>query len=323
MPQSDGPLVPLVQRHTLGWTAGATAWTQLQRELDKIDTTSVTLANPHQKDHSADVGVVRIDEFAIAHGELPSVRVLKEELSETAALYLREGSPWTIHNGRSGFTHQHSELVIAMSGTHQAFSHERGRTTGLWVPLDRLSIPRRDLKPMLMQSIPLAGTLRGLLSTSAVELARSGAVDAIGTMHYLGGLADLVLRSLLGMNPDHAMTRAARREQIMEYIDNRLSDTGLTVEEVAEAHHISRTKLYQIFGGDGVASYLRRARLDRAMAMLTDPRRRDETVGSIGRQAGFPNQAHFTRTFAREFGASPGEFRAAAAESRLSGPPGE
>jgi AraC-like DNA-binding protein len=314
--QPDSPLRPLVQRHTLGWTPGGLAWTQFQHELDQIDTTSVSLASPQQADHHADVGVVRIDEFAIAHGELPSVRVLKEELGETAALYLREGTPWTVRNGRSDFTHHHGELVVAGAGTHEALSRERGRTTGLWVPLDRLTVPYRELKPMLMQSVPLDASLRRLLSVSATELAQSGEAEAVGTMHYLSGLADLVLRSLLGRDPDHAMTRDARREQIMEYLDNRLSDTGLTVDEVAGAHHISRTKLYEIFGGEGIASYLRGARLDRAKAMLIDARRSHETIGSISRQAGFANQSHFTRAFTKEFGASPGDFRSAAGEMR-------
>ncbi|WP_188316528.1 helix-turn-helix transcriptional regulator [Solihabitans fulvus] len=314
MPEPDGPMVPIVQRHTLGWTPGASAWTQLQHELDKVDTASVALASPHQTDHDADVGVVRIDDFAIAHGELPPVRVLKEELDETAALYLREGTSWIIHHGRVELAHRPGELVLGGSGTHRAFSEERGRTSALWVPLDRLTVPQRDLRPLLMRSVPVPAPLRRLLSTSATALAGSGEVEVIGTMHYLSGLADLLLRSLLGLNPDHAMTRDARRRQIAAYIDNRLSDPGLTVDEIAGAHHVSRTRLYQIMGGDGIAAYLRRARLDRVRTLLGDPRRAGDTIGRIGREVGFVNQAHFTRAFTREFGVSPGEFRAAAME---------
>jgi AraC-like DNA-binding protein len=307
---AGGALVPIVQRHDISWTPDARGWQSLREGLSKIDTTSVSLATERQSDQNASVGVMRIDEFAVAHGELPSVRVLREELGEAAALYLREGTSWTIQHGRSEITHRPGEIVIASAGNHQALSTERGRTTGLWVPFNRLTLPDYDLKPLLMQSIPLSLPLRRLLSTSAVELTEAGGADVIGTTHYLSGLADLLLRSILGLNPDHGLTQDARREQIQEYIHGRLADATLTVDSIAEAHYMSRTKLYQIFGNDGVAAYIRHARLDRARQLLADPLRAHETIGSISRQAGFVNQAHFTRSFTREFGVAPREFRA-------------
>lgn len=304
----DAP-APVVQRHEIGWSPHGSAWERLRYELSKVDAMSVALVSADQRDQEASVGVVRLGDFAVAHGELPSVRMLKEELNDTVALYLRENTAWSIQNGRNEITHRPDEIVIGSSGTHQALSTERGRTTGLWVPFDRLTLSRYDLRRLLMQSIPLSGPLRRLLSTSAVELVNAGAADPQGTEHYLAGLADLLLRSTLGLDPDHAMTRDARREQIIEAILGRLSDSELTVEDIARAHHMSRTKLYQIFGGDGVASFIRQARLERAKDMLADPLRANQSIGAICHQVGFTNQAHFTRLFRREFGASPGEFR--------------
>lgn len=307
--QPQNPPVPIVQRHNVEWTPDGGAWERLQYELSKVDTISLALRSAHQADHRATVGVVRVDDFAIAQGELPSVRLLRDELGETSAIYLRENTDWTIEHGRSEITHRADEIVIAGSGTHEALSMERGRTSGLWVPFDRLTIRHSDLKPLFMRSIAVPNPLRRLMSTSAGELVRATTVDPVGVGHYLAGLADLVLRSMLGLDPDHAMTRQARREQIIEYILGRLSDSTLTVDEIAEAHYMSRTKLYQIFGDDGIASYIRRARLERAMRMLTDPLRARQTIGAISRQVGFTNQAHFTRLFTRQFGASPGDFR--------------
>lgn len=309
MLQPDDAPAPLVQRHEIGWSPNGSAWERLRHELSKVDAMSVALVSADQRDQDASVGVVRLGNFAVAHGGLPSVRVLKEELNDTVALYLREDTAWLIQHGRSETTHRPDEIVIASSGTHQALSMERGRTTGLWVPFDRLTLTRYDLRRLLMQSIPISGPLRRLLATSAVELVEAGVADPVGTEHYLAGLADLVLRSTLGLDPDHAMTRHARREQIIEAILSRLSDSELTVEDIAQAHHMSRTKLYEIFGGDGVASFIRQARLERAREMLADPLRSNQSIGGICHQVGFTSQAHFTRLFRREFGASPGEFR--------------
>ncbi len=50
-------------------------------------------------------------------------------------------------------------------------------------------------------------------------------------------------------------------------------------------------------------------RLQRARAMLANPRQDDVKISDIAYAAGFNEISHFNRCFRRRFGASPGEFR--------------
>jgi AraC family transcriptional regulator len=70
--------------------------------------------------------------------------------------------------------------------------------------------------------------------------------------------------------------------------------------------HFSREfrRLY----GTSAAQYLRRLRLEWAAERL---RRPDDPLVEIASAAGFADQSHFTRRFKRQFGVTPGAFRAA------------
>jgi AraC-like DNA-binding protein len=57
------------------------------------------------------------------------------------------------------------------------------------------------------------------------------------------------------------------------------------------------------------------------MELLADPLHARQSIGAISHQVGFTNQAHFTRLFRSEFGASPGEFRRAQHASTSSSEP--
>lgn len=61
-------------------------------------------------------------------------------------------------------------------------------------------------------------------------------------------------------------------------------------------------------GGDTFAALIRRRRLERAAALLTDSRTRS-TVTEIAAAVGFDGPASFSRAFRREFGRTPSDVR--------------
>jgi len=75
--------------------------------------------------------------------------------------------------------------------------------------------------------------------------------------------------------------------------------------------HFNRSfrRLYHM----STAQYLRRLRLDWAAERL---RNRDESLAGIAVAAGFADQSHFTRQFKRQFGVTPGTFRATSRNHR-------
>ncbi|UJW34734.1 helix-turn-helix transcriptional regulator [Saccharothrix sp. AJ9571] len=300
-----------VHRCRLSSAPEGVAWPEFEASL-RLSTAGLATIEPatrDQADREARLTLVSSPTGKITQADLPPVRVSVEESEEFVGFYVLEHSPWWVTTGGREIMHAPGELLIAAPGPLRALSRARGLATGLWVAADRLTVSRRDLDRLRRRPTALPPALRTLLTTAADSLAESGELDVLGAENYLTGLADLVVRSQLGRATGHE-PKQVRKQQIREYIQQRLDDPSLDVDSIAAAHHISRSALYQIFEDeDGVAGYVRRRRLVRAKEMLADPRRTNETIGAIARQAGFTSHAHFSRVFTRTFGARPSEFR--------------
>ena len=79
---------------------------------------------------------------------------------------------------------------------------------------------------------------------------------------------------------------------------------GLAAE--AGVHPVYFAATFRRFQGCSVADYIRRRRVQYARAQLREPER---TLADIAAMAGFADQSHFTRTFKRSTGMTPGEYR--------------
>jgi AraC family transcriptional regulator len=93
-------------------------------------------------------------------------------------------------------------------------------------------------------------------------------------------------------------------------LDDRFHDS-ITVVEVARAVDIHPTHLAREFRshfGESVGQYVRRLRVDWAKVQLLTS---SDTLACIAIQAGFSDQAHFTRWFKRQTGLTPHRYRSA------------
>ncbi|MGW7296007.1 helix-turn-helix domain-containing protein [Streptomyces xiamenensis] len=98
---------------------------------------------------------------------------------------------------------------------------------------------------------------------------------------------------------------------VKAFIERHLTDPGLKPAVVAAQHHVSLRQLHRIFQRQGTtpAAHIRRRRLERAHAELTDPVHARVTVHAIARRWGFASPAHFTRAYTQQYGGSPGRTR--------------
>lgn len=97
-------------------------------------------------------------------------------------------------------------------------------------------------------------------------------------------------------------------EQVHKYVRLHLHKP-LSVAEVARHARVSPTHLNRVLRrqtGMSVMSYVMYQRLEVARLLLSTS---DQPVREIARVAGFPNAAHFSRTFARHAGLSPLRYR--------------
>lgn len=91
---------------------------------------------------------------------------------------------------------------------------------------------------------------------------------------------------------------------IRAYIDENLTDTELTVERLAHAHHVSLRLVYKAFAAhfdESPGAYLRRKRLALGHTRLIG----GDTVSRTALHCGFTDPDTFTRAFKRQYGYPP------------------
>ena len=92
-------------------------------------------------------------------------------------------------------------------------------------------------------------------------------------------------------------------------VEERMSDSNVSVEELATMMGLSRVQLYRkvkALTGNTPVDLLRKARLSRAKDLLTGT---ELTVSEIAYQVGFASPSYFTKCYKDEYGVVPGEDR--------------
>jgi AraC-like DNA-binding protein len=93
---------------------------------------------------------------------------------------------------------------------------------------------------------------------------------------------------------------------VQRYIESQLAVAALGPDMIARNFGLSRASVFRLFRPvGGVATYIRKRRLERAFAEITAPSRADRRVGSIAFSLGFANQSAFSRLFQSEYGVTP------------------
>jgi len=154
----------------------------------------------------------------------------------------------------------------------------------------------------------LAGALR---STAVGFLDRPLAEQAPDIARRARALVDALVQP-----PHEALRVTAGGGLVMvmhaeQYIGQHLDRPELDAQAVARAVGVSLRHLNRQFAirGESVSDCLWRLRLERARAMLADPRLRRVTVAEIAHRHGFSSAAHFSRAYRGRFGARPTDHR--------------
>lgn|SRR5690606_23703260 len=123
------------------------------------------------------------------------------------------------------------------------------------------------------------------------------------------GFCGLVHGLLLARGPaanDSTDFHAARRRAMRRYLEERLGDPELGVDQLCAAFSVSRATVYRDFAEEGgVARFVTRCRLERAFRDLSTGAPDRGRVRRVAERWGFASQYHFSRLFRQQFGASP------------------
>ena len=94
----------------------------------------------------------------------------------------------------------------------------------------------------------------------------------------------------------------------INFMESNLGET-ISIEEVAEAVHCSRARLFQVFKdstGMTPNDYWQRLRIDRALRMLTGSKK---SITEIAMDCGFSTSQYFSSVFRKYSGVSPTDYR--------------
>ncbi len=117
--------------------------------------------------------------------------------------------------------------------------------------------------------------------------------------------ASAVISLVVESSSRAASSYAERVNVVMDYVRQHL-DRNLTLAELARVASFSPYHFHRIFKGqtgETIASFTRRARLERAVALMRSTPTRD--LGSVGVEVGFATPSEFSRVFRSVYGRSP------------------
>ncbi|MEU6476748.1 helix-turn-helix domain-containing protein [Streptomyces sp. NPDC047017] len=208
-----------------------------------------------------------------------------------------------------------------VNSSSRAYEISTGTTpvsiVGLEIPRAAVGLPANRANRVVGRQISGREGMGALLAGLLVQLASDTSSYQAGDARRLGrivtDLVTAVFAHTLDAEPEmppetHARTLTL---SVKSFIQQHLSEPGLTPASIAAAHHISRSHLYRLFRDEGltVASYIRGQRLDRTHQDLVDPRLRALPVHAIAARWGYPRPGDFTRAFRTAYGITPSELR--------------
>ena len=152
-----------------------------------------------------------------------------------------------------------------------------------------------------------------LVSTIAHEI-EGGFLDHILADALNTALAVQITRlcggaAAISLEPANGLSRERLRrvhDYVEAHLDDRLSLADLAGVACLSPYHFSRSFKQAV--GMGPQRYVMHRRVERAKALM---RRTDQPLALIAQEVGFADQSHLTSVFRREFGVTPGHFRAA------------
>lgn len=150
-------------------------------------------------------------------------------------------------------------------------------------------------------------------------------IDHLDTVqHHLGSLpahhADAVMRLTLellattlgSVDGNRVVTPRDRMlARLKGFIEANLGNPDLDIGEIAERNRINVRYLHKLFAdhGTSVGAWVRRRRLEMCCRDFEAPSLANRTLTEIAFRWGFNDMSHFSKTFKRELGVSPREYR--------------
>lgn len=221
-----------------------------------------------------------------------------------------------VHSGQEVFTQRGHKAVVnsgsalIWDGVLPAECYSEGALdkSTFFLPRD---LGRRVL-PQLDEIVgkPLIANASLKLLHSWIETSMAADYLDAAAAAVVGSTATDLLASAVGSAADIVLdNRAIRLMEIRSFIDENLTDSELSTDDIAAGTAVSIRYLHSLFEGSGETcrQYLVRRRLETAHRLLRD--RPDLTITDIAMRSGFSAPSAFSRSFRATHGVTPKEAR--------------
>ncbi|MGQ4366144.1 AraC-like ligand-binding domain-containing protein [Streptomyces sp. SAS_272] len=262
----------------------------------------------------------RIEHVPVGELELSTVVAGGQVVRRTPSLIARSGDEYLLASiqlrGR-GRVEQDGRVAELDTGEMAFYDSTRPYTLSFADEFRQLvvQVPRRDLAVRDTRALTARalgrcgpGQVVPAFFTALAEAARTSPQTSAPLLPHALGLLSAAASFAASGEPGPDPARALVRERASAIIRRRLADPSLDVAQVAAACRVSRRTLNRIFAPEGgVAAAIRRARLERAKALLIEYP--DRPIATVAAQCGFASESGFHRAFRAGFGTTPGGAR--------------
>ncbi|MFI1585058.1 helix-turn-helix domain-containing protein [Embleya sp. NPDC020630] len=195
----------------------------------------------------------------------------------------------------------------------------QSRLTLMRLPRATLPLPGGRADRLLGEPLPARTGPGRLLASYLAHLSEAAHDSTPADLARLGAIGvDLAATVLAAALDNHHLLpdttrKAALRARVHAFIERHLHDPELRPATIAAHHHISLRGLHELFRDEpeSVAASIRRRRLQRCHADLTDPTLRHRTIAETATRWAL-RPGDFSRTFRNAYGTTPHEIRAPA-----------
>jgi AraC-like DNA-binding protein len=164
----------------------------------------------------------------------------------------------------------------------------------------------------LGRAVGLTDTV-GVMVQSLTDQAGSGiyAGHESRVARYLLEMISLSYTMTFASNSEGSAILWQRRNDIIRYIEDNLRDPELSPGSIAAGLRLTPRYLRTIFSisGERVSAYILRRRLEECARQMRNRAWNGHTLTEIAFSWGFNSAAHFTRSFHKQYGAPPREYR--------------
>ncbi|MEV6398486.1 helix-turn-helix domain-containing protein [Streptomyces sp. NPDC051907] len=235
------------------------------------------------------------------------------------------GSSMVVQDGREAVLQPGDLALYDTTRPYTLFNKDGIHQHFFRIPRSELSLSAKLLDRVTAVRFSRRDPLADLTATCLRRIARHQAHPAPSSEHSLdaaGRPGIQLLRALITDRlSDQHLTSEPWHEtlhlRILDHVRAHLGDHDLTPARIAAHHHISRRQLYNTLSRQGIclSDWIRIQRLERCRDELAAPAARHRSIAAIARHWGFPNAAHFSRTFKQTYDLTPSDWRALHAAS--------